>query len=77
MSLSGERGELPWPGCGACGGQRRDCGTPLLSRRLLLSLPLLPPRFTVTDYRERLYTQVVANKKDRGARMAAYFAGAK
>ena len=45
--------------------------------RGLLSLPLLPPRFTVTDYRERLYTQVVANKKDRGARMAAYFAGAK
>jgi hypothetical protein len=37
----------------------------------------LPRRFTVTDYRERLYTQVVANKKDRGARMAAYFAGAK
>mmetsp|Transcript_33696 Transcript_33696/g.80058 ORF Transcript_33696/g.80058 Transcript_33696/m.80058 type:complete len:361 (-) Transcript_33696:125-1207(-) len=34
-------------------------------------------KFTVTDYRERLYTQVVANKKDRGARMAAYFAGAK
>lgn len=34
-------------------------------------------KFTVTDYRERLYSQVVANKKDRGARMAAYFGGAK
>mmetsp|Transcript_33697 Transcript_33697/g.80061 ORF Transcript_33697/g.80061 Transcript_33697/m.80061 type:complete len:361 (-) Transcript_33697:658-1740(-) len=34
-------------------------------------------KYTVIDYRERLYTQVVANKKDRGARMAAYFAGAK
>ena len=55
----------------------RGCGTPLLVRRVPLSPHLLPPRFTVTDYRERLYTQVVANKKDRGARMAAYFAGAK
>ena len=64
-------------GCGACGSQRRGCGTPLLVRRVPLSPHLLPPRFTVTDYRERLYTQVVANKKDRGARMAAYFAGAK
>jgi len=34
-------------------------------------------KYTVIDYRERLYTQVVTNKKDRGARMAAYFAGAK
>ena len=32
-------------------------------------------KFTVADYRERLYQQVVANKKDRTARMAAYFAG--
>ena len=30
-------------------------------------------KFTVSDYRERLYAQVVANKKDRTARMAAYF----
>jgi len=30
-------------------------------------------KYTVTDYRERLYAQVVANKKDRTARMAAYF----
>ena len=30
-------------------------------------------KFSVQDYREKLYAQVVANKKDRGARMAAYF----
>ena len=40
-SLSGERGELAWPGWGACGRWRRFWGTRLLSRRLLLSLPAL------------------------------------
>ena len=43
-----------------------------LSRRL--SIPIDDDhKFTVNDYRERLYQQVVANKKDRSARMAAYF----
>jgi len=30
-------------------------------------------KFTVNDYREKLYQLVIANKKDRSARMAAYF----
>merc|ERR1719198_982410 len=30
-------------------------------------------KFTVTDYREKLYNQVVVNRKDRAARMASYF----
>jgi mitogen-activated protein kinase 15 len=39
-----------------------------------LSIPIDDDyKFTVNDYRERLYQQVVANKKDRSARMAAYF----
>jgi len=39
-----------------------------------LSIPIDDDhKFTVNDYREKLYQQVIANKKDRGARMAAYF----
>ena len=39
-----------------------------------LSIPIDDDhKFTVNDYRERLYQQVIANKKDRSARMAAYF----
>jgi len=39
-----------------------------------LSIPIDDDyKFTVNDYREKLYQQVVANKKDRSARMAAYF----
>jgi len=30
-------------------------------------------KYTVSEYRERLYNRVVANKKDRSMRMAAYF----
>mmetsp|Transcript_22159 Transcript_22159/g.47005 ORF Transcript_22159/g.47005 Transcript_22159/m.47005 type:complete len:367 (-) Transcript_22159:453-1553(-) len=30
-------------------------------------------KFTVSDYREKLYNQVVANRKDRASRMATYF----
>jgi len=30
-------------------------------------------KFTVADYREKLYNQVVANRKDRASRMATYF----
>lgn len=30
-------------------------------------------KFTVSDYRDKLYTLVVANKKDRHSRMASYF----
>jgi len=40
----GEHGEPTWPGCRACGSQRRDCGTPLLDQRLHLSLQFRPPR---------------------------------
>ena len=32
-------------------------------------------KFTVNDYRERLYQTVVANKKDKAARMRFYFGG--
>jgi hypothetical protein len=30
-------------------------------------------KFSVGDYRDKLYKDVVARRKDRGARMAAYF----
>lgn len=30
-------------------------------------------KFSVADYRDKLYKDVVARRKDRGARMAAYF----
>jgi len=30
-------------------------------------------KFSVSDYRDRLYKDVVARRKDRAARMAAYF----
>lgn len=30
-------------------------------------------KFTVSDYRDKLYQLVVANKKDRSSRMASYF----
>ena len=39
-----------------------------------LSIPIDDDhKFTVNDYREKLYQQVVANRKDRTGRMAAYF----
>ena len=38
----GECGEAAWPGCRPCGSRRCDRGTPLLGRRLLLSLRLQP-----------------------------------
>ena len=39
-----------------------------------LSIPIDDDhKFTVNDYREKLYQQVVANRKDRTSRMAAYF----
>ena len=43
-----------------------------LTRRL--SIPIDDDhKFTVNDYRDKLYQQVVANRKDRTGRMAAYF----
>jgi len=40
----------------------------------LLSIPIDDDhKFTVSDYREKLYQQVVANRKDRAARMSSYF----
>ena len=39
-----------------------------------LSIPIDDDhKFTVNDYREKLYQQVVANRKDKTSRMAAYF----
>lgn len=39
-----------------------------------LSIPIDDDhKFTVNDYREKLYQQVVANRKDRASRMATYF----
>jgi len=40
----------------------------------VLSIPIDDDhKFTVNDYREKLYAQVVANRKDRASRMAMYF----
>ena len=39
------RREPAWPGCRACGSQRRDCGTPVLSARA--PSPAEPPSHTV------------------------------
>ena len=45
---------------------------PCFMRRL--SIPIDDDhKFTVNDYREKLYQQVIANRKDRTGRMAAYF----
>jgi len=40
----------------------------------ILSIPIDDDhKFTVADYREKLYNQVVANRKDRASRMKDYF----
>ena len=60
------------PSLPACMVPHRSPPASCFTRRL--SIPIDDDhKFTVNDYREKLYQQVVANRKDKTSRMAAYF----